>query len=458
MRVGVAYSGGRDSTALLHATLHAAGELGLEVVALHVHHGLSPHGDNWLEHCRLTCERWRNGTSSSSASAPSKAALLSFAHQRVQGSPPPMASVEAWARDERYAALAAMAQAHDLTLVLLAHHRRDQAETFLLQALRGAGVGGLAAMPRQATRRGITWARPWLGRTRGEIDAYLARHRLSFIEDESNRDERYARSRLRAGLWPELERRFEQAESALAMSATWAQEADSVLVELARLDLAAVAAEGPLDVARWLGLSEGRRKNVLRAWLAAQQQGRAGASLITRLASELPRAASGRWSFGRGELRAHRGALTWQPLSRAGTATSELPPPESESEALSIDGEGCYLLARWGGQLEVTPAASGGVSRVTLRALTVSRRRGGEQFQSGRGRPPRSLKKQFQSAGVASWERDAPLFYSGSQLVFVARLGIDARALAAPGEPQFALRWAWLAPRAPGAVRGEGGR
>ncbi|HET6599350.1 MAG TPA: tRNA lysidine(34) synthetase TilS, partial [Burkholderiaceae bacterium] len=146
--VAVAYSGGRDSTALLHATLAAAAPLSVHVVALHVHHGLSPNADAWLAHCDAQCARWAR-----------RGHPLTFAAQRLATQPARGESVEAWARSARYAALAEMALAHGATLVLLAQHRRDQAETFLLQALRGAGVAGLAGMPRGVERAGIVWQR-----------------------------------------------------------------------------------------------------------------------------------------------------------------------------------------------------------------------------------------------------------------------------------------------------------
>src|SRR3954468_10368457 len=154
-RVAVAYSGGRDSTALLYATLQVARPLGVEVVALHVHHGLNIRAEAWLAHCKAQCEAWaRDGHS------------VVFSSRRIQEAPARGESVEAWARRQRYAALREMAIEHHASLVLLAHHRRDQAETFLLQALRGGGMAGLAGMPRQVEREGITWARPWLDQAR----------------------------------------------------------------------------------------------------------------------------------------------------------------------------------------------------------------------------------------------------------------------------------------------------
>ncbi|HJW10764.1 MAG TPA: tRNA lysidine(34) synthetase TilS, partial [Albitalea sp.] len=124
-RVAVAYSGGRDSTALLHATLKAAAAQGVQVLALHVNHRLSPHADAWQQHAQAQCERWAE-----------RGWPVRFVAQQLEGKPPKGESIEAWARQARYRALRNMALAHGATRVLLAHHRRDQAETLLLQALR----------------------------------------------------------------------------------------------------------------------------------------------------------------------------------------------------------------------------------------------------------------------------------------------------------------------------------
>src|SRR5262249_37298193 len=141
---------------------------------------------------------------------------IGFACTRLAGRPAPGESVEAWARSERYAALAEMARAEGASLVLLAHHRRDQAETVGLQALRGAGAAGLAAMPRVVQRGGLSWARPWLAQAPGAIDAYVELHGLGFVVDPSNADPRHARSRLRTSVMPALREAFPDAEVALA--------------------------------------------------------------------------------------------------------------------------------------------------------------------------------------------------------------------------------------------------
>jgi tRNA(Ile)-lysidine synthase len=159
-------------------------------------------------------------------------------------------SVEALARDQRYAALGRMARAAGATLVLLAHHRRDQAETLLLQALRGGGVAGLAGMPARVERDGLTWARPWLALPRGAIEAYVRRYRLTFVEDDSNADPRFARNRLRHEVWPALAVAFPQAEARLA-DAALGRPGERRPRRAAALDLARCADARGLDLAAW---------------------------------------------------------------------------------------------------------------------------------------------------------------------------------------------------------------
>ncbi len=152
-------------------------------------------------------------------------------------------------------------------MILLAQHRRDQAETWLLQALRGAGVAGLAAMPALARRAGLSWARPWLDHPREAVEAYLRAHALSCIEDDSNADARFARNRIRLALWPQVLAVFPQAEVALAMAATWSQEALALQQEVAQADLAMLCDAQGLRIKEWLKLPPARRSNALRAWL-----------------------------------------------------------------------------------------------------------------------------------------------------------------------------------------------
>ena len=432
--VAVAYSGGRDSTALLHATAVAARDAGVEVLALHVHHGLSAHADAWLARGEAVCRRWCK-----------RGLPVSFAFERLSTRPTRGESIEAWARRERYRALRRLALANGATVVLLAQHRRDQAETFVLQALRGAGVAGLAGMPHEVERDGITWIRPWLDRPREAIEAYARRFRLAFVDDDGNDDPRHARNRLRLEVWPALTDAFENVEASLADAAAWAQQARDNLADLGRIDLAAVASEQGLHIPAWRELVEHRRANALREWLRREIGRAPSAALCTRLMEELPSSPDGRWSLDAAELRAHRG------VARV-VATPAIADVNREPHA-SIRRAGRHALPGWGGVLVVRRVRQGGVPLAWLGQIELRERRGGEQFQAGLGRPPRSLKKQYQAAGVPAWMRDGPLVYSGGQLVFVPGLGLDARVIALPGQAQALLSWE----RAPtGAPKGAG--
>ena len=423
--IAVAVSGGRDSTALWHAVARAARCSELQVIALHVHHGLQPNADDWVVHLQRQARRWAAG-----------GLPVSLQWRRLQGAPAAGDSIEAWARHKRYAALADMARNCGAGVVLLAHHRRDQAETFVLQALRGAGPAGLAAMPREAQRNGIVWARPWLDQPGEAIEAYVQRHRLGFVDDLSNADLSLARNRLRHEVWPVLAAGFEHACTSLAASARRAQEAAEGLRELAAIDALQVCPEpGQLDVAAWCALSSARRANLLRAWLSVQGDAGAPETLVQRLLHELPAAsASAAWQIPGRLLRLHAGRLQ---------VVAQLQPPAPPDTPLHIDlsRAGRFAVPTWHGAFEVTDVPSGGLEPQRLCCCELRQRSGGEKFQRSSRSVPRSLKKQFQATGLPAWQRSGPLVYAGGELVYVPGLGIDARAQADAGAPMLGLRW-----------------
>lgn len=425
--VAVAYSGGRDSTALLHATASAAvltaqSGQGVRTVALHVHHGLSAQADAWQAHCEQQCRDW------ASLGLP-----IEFQHRRLLGAPATGQSVEAWARAGRYAALDEMARACGASILLLAHHRRDQAETFLLQALRGAGVAGLAGMPRQQLRAGLTWARPWLDAPREHIDAYVSAHGLRHIEDESNGDARYARNRLRLRLWPSLVAEFPQAERSLAQASAWSQQALALANEIGAEDVQRWSIDGSLQREPLLALSPARASNLLRAWLNEVLGHAVPATLVQRVLREASTADVAQWPLpGEGTLRLYRGLLRVEPASC----------PVSLSQPLAIDlsTPGRHVCAGVGGVWLVRSVDHGGVSPELLRQVQMRPRTGGEQFQAHARGLPRSLKKAWQSAGVDVFGRQGPLLFSAADLLWAPGLGFDARRLAAEG-PQLTLDW-----------------
>jgi len=441
--LAVAYSGGRDSTALLHATAQAAARLpGAQVVALHVHHGLSERADDWLDHAQVQCAAW------AAAGWPVRLVCSRLALQPARGE-----SLEAVARVARYRALAEMAHEVGAERILLAHHRRDQAETFLLQALRGAGVAGLSAMPVVRERHGVQWVRPWLHHPREAVEAYVAHHGLSFVDDDSNGDARFARNRLRLKVWPALSGAFAQAEASLAQAGARAADARSCLRLWLDQAVAGVAlGERELDAHALLALGPPQQREVLRHWFTAQTGCHMPASTVSRLTQELPvlvnTGRSIEWRSGAFDLGLYRGVLSW----RTAVASHQSPAPQT----LSIDAPGLYAVPAWAGSFMVRIVSEGKVvedeaNSVPLALLgqaLVRARVGGETFQLGPRRPARSLRKQYQAQGVPQWEREGPLLCVGEQLVFARGLGVDARcrlaledAAAASAGPHVALSW-----------------
>jgi tRNA(Ile)-lysidine synthase len=323
--------------------------------------------------------------------------------------------------------------------VLLGHHLHDQAETVLLQALRGAGPAGLAAMPHSVERDGLTWARPWLARTGAEIDAYVSPLKIAVAQDPSNADPRFARSLLRHAVMPSLRHAFPQADDALAAAARRAAEARAVLDEVAAEDLARIGAGERLPLAAWRALSLARRGNALRRWLAGALGGSVPQALLDRLLRETGDDTTRRWPLDGGRvLRAWRGQLSVVAPARRVPATAAA----DASGTLSLLRCDRHALAAWGGTLEVFATERQGVAPHRLAHVEARRRVGGERFQLQPAGVARALKKQWQAVGIPTEGRDGPLLFDASgRLLFVPGLGLDAREWALPGAPQWGLRW-----------------
>ena len=437
--VAVAFSGGRDSTALLHAVWRQSAGTPLRIAALHVHHGLMPEADAWWQHCQRQVARWsrRDGR-------------LSFLGRRLGSRPAGGESIEAWARRERYAALGEMAAEVGAGVVLLAHHQQDQAETVLLQALRGAGPAGLAGMPHAVRRQGVTWVRPWLEQPASAIVHYVQRHRLAHIEDGSNQDRRFARNRLRHGVLPTLEANFPQVQAALLAVARHSHDASELIQEVVWGELQRLGAGlSELPLAGWATLSAVRRRWVLAAWLKSAAAAHAlpppHPSLQEQIAARLTSPGAARWQS--------EGGLVWQ-LYRGVLSVTCQAPLQPLGRARQLAGPWSLDLPDWQARLDFEPVREGGLTHTQLVGAWLQPRQGREQFQAGPGRPPRSLKKQFQSAGVPAWQRQAPMLCrrqadGGVQVLFVPGLGVDARQAAVAGTRQWRPIWT---PGRPGDV------
>lgn len=239
----VGFSGGLDSTVLVHAASRVVDSAGLALAALHVHHGLSRNADAWAD----SCERFCDGLG------------IPITVFRVEVPVRSGEGLEAAARRLRHQAFSDQ----PVDWILLAHHADDQAETVLHNLLRGSGVRGAAAMPESRGRL----LRPLLGLGRAALLKYAQTHRLEWIEDESNADLRYTRNFLRRELLPVIESRFPRAREQLAAAAGHFGETDALLDDLAVLDLGPGRPEFPLPLTLFCRLSEPRARNLLRAML-----------------------------------------------------------------------------------------------------------------------------------------------------------------------------------------------
>lgn len=403
-RVWVAYSGGLDSTVLLHA-LHAQGVPNLR--AVHIHHGLQDAADDWARAARRSC----------------RALGVPLSVRRVQVAAARGEGPEAAARAARYAAFADVLRPGDL--LATAHHRDDQAETVLLRALRGTGIAGLAAMPGLAPLGSARLWRPLLDRSRDELRRYAEARQLAWIDDPHNADPRYARSYLRREILPRLGRHWPQALPSLARLAVRAAEAETLAAELAELDLARVRVGDACSVAGLLGLPALRRRNALyHAWIARGWPA-PSETRLEHLEREVLRAradAQPRLRHEHGELRRYRDRLYWlDPLPSAPAADFERPWP-ARTRALALPGGlGRLRLAR-------VPAV----------ALQLRFARGGERLKPAGAAHTRTLKQLCQTAGLPPWVRERmPLLCEGRELIAVAGYWCSARAVALGLDPQW---------------------
>ncbi|HKK05164.1 MAG TPA: tRNA lysidine(34) synthetase TilS [Gammaproteobacteria bacterium] len=400
-RYRVAFSGGLDSTVLLHTLVQALDNPARRLAAVHVHHGLHGQAEAWAAHCERVCVDW----------------AIPCRILRVDARPAAGESPEAAARRARYAALAqVLAPGEGL---LTAHHQDDQAETLLLQLLRGAGSKGLAGMPLCAPFAGGWLGRPLMEWSRGQLREYAERYGLVWVDDPSNADTGVARNALRHRILPRLAEHWPGAAHTLARAARHQAEAAELLVELAEADLAlAGTPDGGLSITALDPLSPARRRNLIRHWLHERGLAVPDSAHLQRILEEViearpdaePCVAWG--SGGEAQVRRYRDRL--YALHPAAVCPGQGPVAWDLSAALSLRG-----LER---ELTVGPVRGGGLSAAACagRTITVRFRRGGERCRPvGRGHH-HDLKKLMQEWGVPPWERArVPLIYVEEDLAQV---------------------------------------
>lgn len=412
-RLCLGYSGGLDSTVLLHLLAGLRQTLDFELGAVHVHHGLSPNADVWVSVCEANCRR---------LDVPLEVHRVSVV---ADGE-----GIEAAARAARYAVFAG--QSADF--VLVAHHGDDQAETLLLRLLRGAGVHGLSAMAEERGLAGMRLLRPLLDVAREELLGYARLHRLVHVEDESNVDLSLSRNWLRRRVLPELEARFPAGRVVLARTADRLAESAELLDDLARLDLVAVENEAGLDLAELGKLGEARARNLLRYWLRARTGTAPYAAHLDELLGQLLNAAPGRqpfWHWGGKVLHRHRGRVGLVP---------DLQPASGE---WVWRGESDLALGEHGRLVFHSTVGEGlAADRLPESGGVVGWRVGGEKLKPDCRRPRRTLKNLLREAGLAPFERlRLPLLTIDGRPAWVAGIGVDCDFQAGLGEPGWLISW-----------------
>ena len=412
-RLAVGYSGGLDSTVLLHAWVGLRQLHHLSVSAVHVHHGLSPQADAWTAHCQGVCDVLE----------------IPLAVHRV-GVNPTGQGLEAAAREARYQVFSKQ----DADAILLAQHQDDQAETVLLQLWRGASVKGMSAMPecRQLVP-GTLLLRPFLGLNRTQLEAYARTHALSWVEDESNQDQSLARNHVRHTLMPLLDALVPGMSPALARAAEQFAEWSSLLDALADSDGASTVDDRGLDSAILADLPEARARNLLRRVLeqAGVQVRRAPLVEATRQLREACASSQVRVDFGGASVARFQGRVRVVP-SAMYAPVPDLGIPWRGEAQLDLG------LAGW---LDFKAREGAGVELLG-HDVQIRHRRGGDRLRLRPGQLARPVKDLLREAGIPPWMRPwLPVVEVDGRVAWVGGLGENLDLSAGPAGHGWLISW-----------------
>ncbi len=409
-RYVIAYSGGLDSSVLAHALLQTRPQHGKSLLAIHVDHRLHGESKTWAAHCRNFADKM----------------ALDFICEVVDVDGKSGKGTEAAARDARYTAL--RGHVGDGDWLLCAHHQDDQAETLLMNLLRGSGPAGVAAM--QSIREfGEGWlVRPFLGVSRDDLATYAEVEGLAWVDDPSNDDHGFDRNFLRREVMPLLAARWPHCGEKLARSAELARDAANLLMDLADTDIASIGGtRGKLPVAALAGLSVSRQQNLLRRAVQLADLSAPAAAQLRHISKQLLPAredAAPLVNWPGGEARRYRDTLYLMPSV-----------PVASFEGGESLGTDSVAIGPGLGELTLCQGTGPGLSdRVVSRGLSLRRRVGGEEIRPVGQAHTRKLKKLLQEERIVPWLRDSlPLVYCGDELVAVADLWIAASAAAENG-------------------------
>lgn len=413
----IGLSGGMDSVVLIHLLHRLAPRFSWRLSALHVHHGISPNADAWAVFCTGLCANLD----------------ISLEIEHVDIAPLRGHGIEAAARKLRHAAFARQT----CDFVALAHHADDQAETLLLQLLRGSGVKGAAAMPVLSGGSPLV-VRPLLDLPRSALLEYAHEHGLQWVEDESNADDSYPRNFLRHRALPLLEERFPACRDTLVRSARHFAEASELLDDLASIDAEGAIRDDALNIAALRVLSPPRAKNLLRYFLhrrgAAMPQAAQLDDMLRQLCDARQDAALC-VEYGLWQVHRYRDHAYVSPALGGFDRALVLPwDGEAEMDWPALRGKLRFVETRGAGI---------GAEKLSRAPVTLRLRNGGETLRPHPNAAKRSLKNLLQEHGVPPWRRERlPLVYCGEELVCVAGVAVAAKYQAGEGEAAIAIELA----------------
>ncbi|KPJ95343.1 MAG: hypothetical protein AMJ53_02915 [Gammaproteobacteria bacterium SG8_11] len=399
-RFWVAYSGGIDSHVLLFALSHIQGQLSeFDIQAVHIDHQLSPLSSQWSEHCQQVCRQLQ---------VPFQCLVVNA--KAASGESP-----EAKAREARYQAFKSLLTTNDC--LLTAHHQDDQAETLLLQLLRGSGPRGLAAMPGYSKLGEGQMSRPLLNLTREQIHQYAQAHQLQWIDDISNDNPAFDRNFLRLQVIPLLKQRWPALAKTVSRSAQLCADTIAIMDAVANEDLQHVIYGSceRLSITRLQLLSRERQHNVVRLWLDSLNLSCPSQKTLHHIWSQVidtSPESNPRLQWPGAEVRRYRDHLFAMPAMADFNNQQRI--AWTLEQTLSIAGVG---------RIRAIPAEGQGLKKRLLQAVTIRFRQGGERCKLPKRAGEHSLKNIFQELGVVPWMRERiPLFYVGDQLAAIGDL------------------------------------
>lgn len=397
----VAFSGGIDSTVLLHATRDICQQTQHVLKAVHVNHHIHIDSLVWAQHCKAVCESINLEIINLDVN------VAQFSQHGIEGS----------AREARYQAFESCLTEDDV--LLTAHHADDQMETVLQQLFRGAGVHGLAACARKRALGLAELVRPFLDVSRAQIEFFAQQENLQWIEDPSNQSCDHDRNYLRHKVMPLLHARWHNLHDIAGRVTQWQSEAATLLDQVADTDLDNMMdSERRLDISAMSELDYLRKKNLLRRWIRIQQCNVPNSEILARIVHEVMQSrddgqACVRWQ--NNEIRKFRHKL----YLLANVATHDSSHSYSWNLNQTLDLPNLNLMLTYQALVDF------GVNVSEINQLEVRFRQGGEVIRPrGRG-CQKDLKSLFQEAGVEPWQRDRiPLLFHNNQLIFVWRYWI----------------------------------